>query len=133
VKITLRGRVFSGTGEGRKFIDLPWVKRQIEEKLGFTPYSGTLNIHLSKDNTKEKKLLENAKRLEICPEKGYCTGLLIKAHIESVECAIIIPQFSNYPSGLLEIIAPWYLRGRLKLADGSEATVTVSVRDCKLS
>lgn len=133
MKIIVRGTVFSGAGEGRKFIDLPWVKRQIEEKLGFTPYSGTLNIHLSKENAKRKKLFENAKRLEIFPQKGYCTGLLIKACIDSVECAIIIPQISNYPSDVLEIIAPWYLRERLKIVNGSEVTVIVNVQGYTLS
>jgi riboflavin kinase len=126
-KIIFKGTVFSGTGEGRKFIDLPWVKRQIEEKLGFTPYSGTLNIRLSKESAKQKKLLENAKRLKVYPEKGYCTGILIKANIDSLECAIIIPQVTNYPSDILEVIAPWYLRERLKITDGSEVTVTVNL------
>ena len=126
-KIIFKGAVFSGTGEGRKFIDLPWVKRQIEEKLGFTPYSGTLNIRLSKESAKQKKLLENAKRLKVYPEKGYCTGILIKANIDSLECAIIIPQVTNYPSDIVEVIAPWYLRERLKITDGSEVTVTFNV------
>ena len=124
-KIVLRGTVFSGNGEGRKFIDLPWVKRQIQEKLGFTPYSGTLNIRLIKESVKQKKLLENAKQLEVYPAKGYCTGKLIKAHIDDLECAIIIPQIPNYPSDVLEVIAPWYLRERLKITDGSEVTVTL--------
>jgi riboflavin kinase len=126
-EIVLKGTVFSGTGEGRKFIDLSWVKLQIQEKLGFTPYSGTLNIRLTKESVKKKKLLENAKQLEVYPAKGYCTGKLIKAHIDSLQCAIIIPQVPNYPSDILEVIAPWYLRERLKIIDGSEVTVAFKV------
>ena len=126
-EIVLKGTVFSGTGEGRKFIDLSWVKQQIQEKLGFTPYSGTLNIRLTKESVKQKKLLENAKQLEVYPAKGYCTGKLIKAQIDSLQCAIIIPQVPNYPSDVLEVIAPWYLRERLKIIDGSEVTVTFKV------
>ncbi|MEM3054151.1 MAG: DUF120 domain-containing protein, partial [Candidatus Bathyarchaeia archaeon] len=56
--ICLKGKVFSGTGEGAKFMELPWVKKQMEEKLGFAPYPGTLNIKLSKDEVKLKKLLK---------------------------------------------------------------------------
>jgi riboflavin kinase len=126
-KITFKGTVFSGTGEGRKFIDLPWVKRQIEEKLGFTPYSGTLNLHLTQESVKQKKLLENTKQQDVLPQKGYCIGTLIKSHIDNLECAIIIPQVPNYPSDVLEIIAPWYLRDRLNLADNSKVIVTVNV------
>ena len=126
-RVTFTGTVFSGTGEGRRFIELPWVRRQIEEKLGFTPYSGTLNIHLNKESTGRKKLLEKAKRLEVCPEKGYCTGILIKAYIDSTECAVIMPQIPSYPNDVLEVIAPWYLRERLNLSDGSEVAVTITV------
>ncbi|MEM2419584.1 MAG: DUF120 domain-containing protein, partial [Candidatus Bathyarchaeia archaeon] len=39
--IQVKGKVFSGTGEGSKFVGLKWVKNQIEEKLGFTPFKGT--------------------------------------------------------------------------------------------
>jgi riboflavin kinase len=123
----LKGIVFSGTGEGKKFIDLPWVKQQIEEKLGFSPYAGTLNIRVSKNSLKQKKQLEKAKRLEVIPEKGYCTGLLIKAKIDNLEGAIVIPQVPDYPSDTLEVIAPVYLRERLNIADDSEVTVTVNV------
>ena len=126
-KIVFKGTVFSGNGEGRKFIELPWVKQQIQEKLGFTAYAGTLNIRLSKDSIAPKKQLEKAKRLKVIPEKGYCPGSLIKAKIGILECAIVIPQVPNYPSNVMEIIAPVYLRERLKLADGSEVTVTVNV------
>ncbi len=126
-KIVFKGTVFSGNGEGRKFIQLPWVKRQIQEKLGFTPYAGTLNIRLAEDNIKQKKLLQDAKGIEVYPERGYFKGLLIKAKIGSLECAIVVPQVPNYPSNVLEVIAPVYLRERLKIADGSEVAVTVNV------
>lgn len=126
-KIVLRGTVFSGKGEGRKFIDLPWVKQQIKEKLGFTPYIGTLNIRLSKESIKQKKLLETAQRFEIYPEKGYCTGILIKAYIESLACAIIIPKISNYSSDVLEVIAYLYLREHFNISDGNQVTVTVNI------
>jgi riboflavin kinase, archaea type len=126
-EIVFRGTVFSGNGDGRKFIDLPWVKRQIQEKLGFTPYPGTLNIRLTKEGIKQKKMLENAEQLEIFPAKGYCTGKLFKAHIDSLDSAIIVPQVPNYPSEVLEVIAPLYLRERLKITDGCEVTVTFMV------
>ena len=122
-----RGKVFSGKGEGRKFIDLPWVKGQIEDKLGFTPYSGTLNIHLTKETAKNKKLLENTKHFDIDPKKGYCTGILIKACTGNLDCAVIIPKVLNYPTDVLEVVASVCLRERLKIVDSDEVTVTVDM------
>ncbi|MGA2384968.1 MAG: DUF120 domain-containing protein [Candidatus Bathyarchaeia archaeon] len=126
-QLTLRGTVFSGNGDGRKFISLPWVTRQIQEKLGFTPYAGTLNIRLTKESAKKKKLLEEAEKFEIKPEEGYCTGILIKAKIKNLSCAFIIPQIPSYPQDELEVVAAVNLRERFGLRDGSEVGVMVTV------
>ncbi len=126
-EIALYGTVFSGSGEGKKFVALPWVKRRIEEKLGFTPYLGTLNIRLTKDGVLQKDKLEDAEKFEIKPEAGYCTGTLIKARIGGLVCGVVSPEVPGYPKDELEVVAPWNLRERLKLADGSEVGVTVTL------
>ncbi len=119
--------MFFGKGEGKEFLDLPWVKQQIEEKLGFTPYPGTLNIQLTTEGANRRKLLEKIQSIKVYPADGYCTGLIFKAFIGKLECAIIIPQTTDYPKDILEIIAPSNLREKLQLEDGDEITVTVSL------
>ena len=126
-RIELSGTVFSSRGDGKKFIELPWVKRQIKEKLGFTPYLGTLNLKLTEENAKRRKLLEKASAVKIQPASGYCNGALFKAFIGTLECAIVIPEVAGYPKNVLEIIAAVNLREQLKLEDGSEVTVTVNL------
>jgi CTP-dependent riboflavin kinase len=54
----LSGTVFSSRGAGKNFLELPWVKQQITENLGFAPYPGTLNVKLSEESAKRRKLLE---------------------------------------------------------------------------
>lgn len=125
--IVFCGRVFSGKGEGKKFVDLPWVKQQIEEKVGFTPYSGTLNLHLNEESAKKKNLLKNVKGKVIEPQAGYCPGALFRSCIGVLECAVVIPKVLDYPSNVLEVIAPMCLRERLMLVDGNWVTVSVSV------
>ena len=127
MKIELSGRVFTGKGEGRKYIKRQWVKRQIEEKLGFTPYAGTLNLRLSTGSAKERSVIEKAAVLKVCPSEGYCTGLIFKAFIGTIECAVVIPRIENYPKDILEVVASINLRDRLKLRDGDEVTVTVNL------
>jgi riboflavin kinase len=126
-KIVFSGTVFSGSGNGKKFVCLPWVKRQIEENLGFSPYPGTLNLHLNKENAKKKILLENTNGITIEPQIGYCPGILFKACIDSLECAIVAPKVTKYPVDMIEIISPLYLREHLNLADGNSVTISVSV------
>jgi riboflavin kinase len=127
-KIKFSGKVFSGKGGGKKFVELEWVKRQINAILGFTPYAGTLNIRLSdKSAEQRRKLLENAASLTVRPAEGYYNGKLFKASIGMLECAIVIPEVAGYPENVLEIIAPVNLREKLQLADGDEIVVTVSL------
>jgi riboflavin kinase len=120
----LTGTVFTGTGEGKKYLTLPWVKHQLQTQLGYTPYPGTLNLQLSKESAAHRKLLETPDATRIRPAKGYSTGILHKAHIGKRECAIIIPENPTYPQDYLEIIAADYLREKLKLKDGDPVTVT---------
>jgi len=66
-RLRLTGTVTSGSGEGAKIIKLSWVKNQIAEKLGFSPYPGTLNIKLHEDSIKTKRIMLKAKPIEIIP------------------------------------------------------------------
>ncbi len=126
-KIKLSGKVFSGTGEGTKFLKLPWVKQQIKEKLGFTPYNGTLNLKLSAESTERRKLPEKATAIKVCPEEGYCNGKLFKASVGRLKCAIVVPEVAGYPENVLEIIANVNLREKLQVVDGDEIVVTVNL------
>jgi riboflavin kinase len=126
-RIELSGAVISGGGDGKKFMELPWVKQQVTEKLGFTPYPGTLNVKLNEKNAERRKLVEKNPSAEICPAEGYYKGLLFKAFIGIVECAIVLPEVPRYPKSLLEVIAPVNLRKTLQLEDGFEVTVAVNV------
>lgn len=122
--LCIKGTVFSGSGEGTRFTEFSWVKRQIAEKLGFKAYSGTLNLRIMEDAYK-LKALRNAKAIEILPPKGFYRGKCFKAAIDSVKCAIIIPEIPNYPENMLEIVAPLNLRERFKLKDGDTVKVTI--------
>ena len=127
VNISLKGKVYTGKGEGKKFVTLPWVEHQIKEKLGFVPFAGTLNIRLNREGFANKKMLTEASRIEIAPEKGYCKGVLIRAKISGLDCAVIIPLVVGYPPDVVEVISPVFLRQALHLSDGSETAVMVSL------
>lgn len=124
--LRIKGIIFSGKGEAARFIELPWVKRQIVEKLGFTPYRGTLNIELTKEEFEKRALLEKAQAIEISPVKGFSRGKCFKANLmDKLECAIVIPEIPNYPENVIEVIAPTNLREKLKLKDGDYVEVEI--------
>jgi len=126
--LLLKGEVFSGKGEGTEFIKLPWVRKQIKEKLGFTPYLGTLNIRLTERSVILKNLLKNAQGIEITPAEGFHRGVCFKAYLMGLECAVVIPEVQDYPENTLEVVAPTKLREHLKLKDGSIIEIKVLLK-----
>lgn len=122
----VKGIVSPGEGQGARFIELPWVKKQMAEKLGFTPHSGTLNLKLAEGELEKRRLLEKADGKEISPAKGFSRGILLQANLaDYLECAIIIPKISNYPKDTIEIVAPISLRKELDLKDGDSVEVKI--------
>jgi riboflavin kinase len=126
-QLFFEGTVFSGQGRGKKFVELPWFKRQVEEKLGFSPYPGTLNLFLTGKNVENRRLLEVSGGLTVKPQTGYYSGIMFRARIDGLDCGVVIPIMPNYPNDVLEVIAPIYLREKLRLVDGSLSAVTVTV------
>ena len=125
VEIVLMGEVVSGNKNGKLFVGLPWVTKQINKKLGFNPYLGTLNLRLP--NKTSLNRLHEADGIIIVSEMGYCEGKCFKALVKGkVEGAVVLPLVPDYPSDLLEIIAPVNLRKTLGLSDGM--TIEVAIR-----
>jgi len=124
--LILKGKIFSGSGEGTKFIRLPWVKQQIAEKLGFIPYIGTLNIKLTAESVTIKKSLRNARAIVISPVKGFCRGRCFSAYfMQDLKCAIILHEVKNYLEDVIEVVAPVNLRKKFKLKDGDMVEVKI--------
>lgn len=126
--LCIEGKVFSGKGEGAKFVNLPWVRKQIVEKLGFEPFPGTLNVRLAKDYTNIKKSLKRAKPIEISPRKNFCRGLCFEAILlDNLKCAVVIPEVAGYPRDIIEILAPINLREKFQLKDGDSVRVKIII------
>jgi riboflavin kinase len=122
----LKGKVFSGKGEGAEFVNLSWARKQIEEKLGFTPYAGTLNIRLDGKSARMKKALMKATGANILPAPGYCRARIFEASIMKVKCAALIMEVPRYPEDVVEVISSTNLREKLHLVDGSPVEVKVT-------
>ncbi len=117
-RILLKGKVFSGKGEGRIYLSIPWVRNFVHDELGFSPYPGTLNLRLIGNQTL-RNVLTNVNGTEIVPNKGLCGGKFVRAETEYGEkCAIIFPDVQGYPPNTIEVVAPMRLRETHVLKDG---------------
>jgi len=127
--VIIKGTVFGGVGEGRYYVSLEGYKKQFEEKLGFEPYPGTLNLKIPKEQTYFRRMLDQEGGIKI---EGFSTAdrtfgevKVFKCRIDGIEGAVVLPQRTHYPADVLEVIAPVKLRDKLGLND--EDTVEVEV------
>lgn len=124
--ITIEGKVVSGSNIGQKFVKLPWVKKQIITKFGFNPYFGTLNLRLFDDTAGVD--LNKYDGIILEPETGYYKGKCFRALLmKRTQVVVVLPNVPNYPSNLLEIIAPVNLRKTLELKDGVKVLVSIII------
>ena len=123
----LTGKVITGLGEGQYYISLEGYRTQFIEKLGFTPYPGTLNVKLDTPSVDIRKGI--SADLEISgftkDNRTFGRGSCFNIMIMDINGAVIVPEHTHYPEDIIEIIAPVNLREYLKLRDGSTVEVEV--------
>jgi riboflavin kinase len=128
-EFVIKGKVFSGLGEGRYYVSLEGYKRQFEEKLGFTPYPGTLNLKIPKEQMFFRAKLDEMDGIKIegfkTKERTFGDVKAFRCRVDGIEGAIVIPQRTHYPKDVIEIIAPVKLRDVLGLKDGDWVEVEV--------
>lgn len=131
LSVTLEGVLFTGIGEGAYYITRDGYRKQFIEKLGFDPYPGTLNLKLTTDyDMKTMTELESYPAIEIEGFKSEtrsfgavkCYPAVINNKIKGT---VVAALRSHYNSSVIEIIAPYYLRGKLKLKDGHKVKVEI--------
>ena len=125
--LKIKGKIVKGVGESAGFLSIPWVSRQMVEKLPFQPYRGTLNIRVD-----DPEIQRNLKILEgdrLCSEvEGFCDALIFRGTIaDKYDCGIVLPLVPDYDECLLEILAPVHLKDSLGLEDGDEVTLELHI------
>lgn len=132
--IALDGTVTSGMGEGRHYISLSGYMEQFAERLGYEPFPGTLNVHLSEESVRARAGMSS---LDAVPIDGWeddertfgpatCYAATVEAGDETFEPThIIVPERTHHDASKIELIAPRKLRDELGLEDGDAVVVHV--------
>lgn len=113
---------------------LEWVQQILRERLGFTPYAGTLNLRLSSDKevTLWTDLRRSIKGVDIPPpQPSFCRARCLLARIEGLpqdgteglEVAVLVPEADHYPDNKIEVIAPFHIKESLHIHDGDRLTL----------
>jgi len=131
-RVTLRGTIVSGLGEGRYYIEQNGYREQFRQMLDMDPYVGTLNIRLSGEDRGKVQLLRRATGI---PLRGFTQGTrtfgAVKAFhalMGDIRCAIVMPQRSHHMD-TIEVISEHQLRALLDVNDGDVVELQVILRN----
>ena len=122
----IKGRIFSGWGQGAFFTQLDWTKKQCDEKLKFVPFPGTLNLKVEGEYLDAvRKLKERDGIILDPPSTEFCQAKCFSISISSFKAAIVVPHaedFTNeiHSENVIEIIAPINIKEALSVKDGDE-------------
>jgi riboflavin kinase, archaea type len=131
--LIFRGIIFRGYGEGRYYVSMPGYAKQFQEKLGFTPFPGTMNLRLKTPaQVAQRRQLSVLDGVEI---HGFSDGTrtmgpvkCFRAKVQDrIPAAALAIERTHYDDSVLEVIAPANLRNSLKLEDGDECEVKVDL------
>jgi riboflavin kinase, archaea type len=127
-RLRFSGQVTSGLGEGRYYLSQPGYIVQFQERLGYTPFPGTLNIRV---DPKELLRIEGVRswqgiRIDGFQASGRTFGgaTCYGGRINGRACHLIRPDRSHYQD-VVEVIAAESLRETLGVHDGDTVTVEV--------
>ncbi|RZN56470.1 MAG: hypothetical protein DSO09_02535 [Candidatus Methanomethylicota archaeon] len=129
----IKGHVFTGFGEGAYYITRPGYYKQFEEKLGFKPFPGTLNLKL-----KSLEDIKIRKELEILPgilikgfvnsERSYGDVKCFKVKIyDDVDGALLLIDRTHYNRDVIEVISEENIRKKYNLKDGDLVYLKVMI------
>ena len=128
--ITIHGSVKDGMGEGGYYIGQKGYVDQFVDKLGFKPYSGTLNVCVDKEDVGKLDVIRGTAGIYIngFTDEGRSFGAVIayKAKIKNIDCAVVVPERTHYVD-VIEIICQYHLRRTLSIGTGDRVDVRVSL------
>ena len=120
-QLEITGKIIGGAGEGVYFTQIDWVQQQCDEKLGYKPYPGTLNLEISEEFLPAIESLDQKKAIElISPDPKFCNAMVFQVSLGDIRGAIILPEekVRIHPKNIIEIIAPLNLKAALNVDDG---------------
>ena len=127
-RLSFSGEVTSGLGEGRYYLSQPGYVVQFNERLGYTPYPGTLNVRLGGRALRKVGLLGTYSGIRIdgfqASGRTFGGATCFPARMNGHACHLLHPDRSHHKD-VVEFVAPDCLRESLPVRDHDVVEVDV--------
>ncbi len=135
-EILIEGKLVSGWGDGRNYIQMEGYMNQFVEKLGYRPYPGTLNVQVNKQmDILSRKIIEQEPSVRI---EGFREGdrtfgevRCFPVTINGETGAMLNIRRTHHGKDIIELISPVHLRKKLQLEDGASIMVHYTKKNNK--
>ncbi len=129
-RLTFEGKVASGLGEGRYYLSQPGYVVQFAERLGYTPYPGTLNVRVEGEALRRVGLVAHWTGIRIdgfqASGRTFGGATCFAAQMNGHACHLIHPDRTHYKD-VVEFVAAVRLRDALPVRD--DDTVSVELQE----
>jgi len=127
-RVTIEGTVVSGLGEGRYYLSQPGYVVQFSERLGYSPYPGTLNVRVDGAALRTLSVMAGWTGIRIdgfqASGRTFGGASCFAARINGRAGHLIRPDRSHYKD-VVEFIASERLRDALHLKDEDPVKVDI--------
>src|SRR5919112_508027 len=133
-RITFKGKIVNGMGEGAYYMSLDGYKKQFKEKLGYEPFPGTLNLKLEeKMYMNKKKEMINYPNVHISGFKdktrsfGWvkCYPATLKSEMKTnnkktlqIDSAVLLLERTHHDNSLMEVISSVSIKETTNIKNG---------------
>jgi riboflavin kinase len=131
--VELKGTLVSGMGEGAYYMSLKGYTQQFKSKLGYIPFSGTLNVRL--DNKIHQETIKQFENLEGILIDGFSDGKRTYGWVKcfhakinkSINCELIILERTHHDDSIIELISKDCIRKLGNLKNGSQISIKIPI------
>ena len=138
--ILIIGQVTEGMKEGAYYVAIKGYYDQFQEKLGFQPYMGTLNLEMTdlnksllRENLKNRNPIiingfkdQNSERTYGAVHCYDCYISRLDDREKKIKSAILAIERTHHKKNVVEILAEPYLRDELSLKDGDKVIIELN-------
>ena len=128
-RLQIKGKIIEGLGEGGFYVSLQGYKKQFKGKLGFEPFPGTLNLKLDKNEIEKRYRLRELDPIIIegwhDEKRSYGDLFAYKCKLDDIEGAVVLPVRTHHGLDIIELIAPFNIKQKLRKKNGDELIVHV--------
>lgn len=125
----LEGEVTSGLGKGKFYMSKDVYQQVFNEKLGFKPFPGTLNLKVDEEGREKfEKGSDSIEITEVYEDGERLSDVdVTPCTIKDVECGLLKLEFTDHPDSIAEVIAPVELREKFSLEDGDSVELEIDL------